>query len=290
MEWVSAITQGILLGGFYALLAAGLSFMFGVMGIVNLAHGASAVLGAYLGLWIMGATSLPWGVVLLIVIPVLAAIGWALQYFVLNRAISRGGLTPIIVTFGLSVIISSLLQQLFSADSRSIPSGGIGQLSIPLAPGLSVGVLPLITLVAGVVVIFGLQAYLDHTRQGRAMRAVSDDQEAARLMGIDNKRVYALATAIAMGTIAIAGVFLGLRTQFSPVYGDMVLIFAFEAVIIGGLGSLRGTLAGAMVLGLAQTIGGQIFPGYGVLAGHLVFLVLLAVRPQGIFNRNGVRA
>ncbi len=285
MDWINAAAQGVLLGGFYALLASGLSFLFGVMRIANLAHGASVVLAAYLALWVLELTGVPWFVTLVVVVPLIAALGWVLQLSILNRALERGGLAPILVTFGLAVALSSLIQQLFSADSRSIPAPGLGEASIAVAPGLAIGVLPLLTFGIGILVIVVLQLFLARTRLGRAIRAASDDASAAQLMGIDTKRIFALAAALAMATVGVAGVVLGLRTQFTPVYGNLVLIFAFEAVIIGGLGSLWGTLAGGLILGLAQTIGAQIFPGYGVLIGHLVFLVLLAARPSGLLPK-----
>lgn len=285
MEWINAGIQGVLAGGYFALIAAGLSFVFGVMRIVNLAHGTLAVLGAYLALTIMSVTGMPWWVALFVVAPVLAAFGWLLQTFVLNAAIQRAGHSPIIVTFGISVVVSSVLQEAFSADSRSLASSGLGATGIHIVDGVSIGVLPLLTAAVGVAVIGALQLFLARTRYGRAMRAVSDDQITAQLMGIDNRRIYALATAIAFATIAIAGVFLGLRTQFAPVSGNDQLIFAFEAVIIGGLGSLWGTLAGGVILGLAQALGNQATGGYGVLIAHLVFLLVLAVRPTGLFQK-----
>lgn len=285
MDWVSAVVQGVLGGGFFALLAAGLSFMFGVMRIVNLAHGTLVVLGAYLGLWIMTVTGVPWWIAVFVLVPVFGAVGWMLQIVVLNPSLTRGGLAPIIVTFGLAVIIASLLQETFSANQQSIRSDGLGSLSVTVVPGMSVGVLQVLTFVVAVLVILGLQLFLGHTRYGRAMRATSDDQVTAQLMGIDNRRIYALATAIALGTIAIAGMFLGMRTQFSPFSGNDMLIFAFEAVIIGGLGSIWGTLAGGIILGLAQALGNQVWSGYGVLVAHLLFLVILAVRPAGLFRK-----
>ncbi len=285
MEWVNAGIQGVLAGGFFALLAAGLSFVFGVMRIVNLAHGTLAVLGAYLALSVMGATGLPWWATLLVVVPAMAVIGWLLQMFVLNAAIESGGLAPIIVTFGIGVVISSSLQEVYSADSRALPSEGLSAWSIPLGDSVSVGALPLLAAVVGVAVIIALQLFLARTRYGRAMRAVSDDHVTAQLMGIENRRLYAMATAIAFATIAIAGVFLGLRTQFTPVSGNDQLIFAFEAVIIGGLGSLWGTLAGGIILGLAQAFGNQLTGGYGVLIANLVFLAILAVKPTGLFQK-----
>ena len=285
MEWLNAVVQGVLLGGLYALLAAGLSLMFGVMRIVNLAHGVLAVVAAYIGWILVDHFSMnPW-LTLIIVVPVMAAIGYGLQMGLLNPALGRGGLAPILVTFGLAVVITNLLQQFFSADNHSIQIGAIGTDSIQLTPDISIGVFPLLVFVVGVLAITALQLYLSRTRLGRAMRAASDDKDAAQLMGIDNRRIYAVATAIALGFVGLAGVFLGMRTQFSPTYGDATLIFAFEAVIIGGLGSLWGTLIGGMVLGIAQAVGAQFNPAYGILVGNLVFLIILAFRPTGLLQK-----
>ena len=284
MDWINAALQGVLLGGQYALLACGLSLIFGVMRIVNLAHGVLAVAAAYLALWLIDLTGVPPFLTLVLVVPVLAAVGYAIQRGLFNRALRHGELSPLLVSFGLAVIGANLLQELFTADSRKIAIGDLSTSSVELG-GLRLGVFSLLTLVVAVAVIVGLQLYLSRTRIGRAMRATKDDPEAATLMGIDEKHMYALATAIAIGTVALAGVFLGMSTQFSPTYGDLVLIFAFEAVIIGGLGSLWGTLLGGLVLGVAQTVGAQLDPAYGVLAGHLVFLVVLLFRPQGLLPK-----
>lgn len=284
MDWINAVLQGLLLGGQYALLACGLSLIFGVMRIVNLAHGVLAVASAYLAYWLVQQTGMPAFLTIVIVIPVLAAVGYAIQRGLFNPALRHGELSPLLVSFGLAVIGANLLQEIFTADSRKISIGTLSTASVELG-GLRLGVFSLITLVVAVGVIVGLQLYLSHTRIGRAMRATRDDPEAATLMGIDERHMYALATAIAIGTVALAGVFLGMSTQFSPTYGDLVLIFAFEAVIIGGLGSLWGTLLGGLVLGVAQTVGAQIDPAYGVLAGHLVFLVVLLFRPQGLLPK-----
>jgi branched-chain amino acid transport system permease protein len=279
---VNAVVQGVLLGGLYALVAAGLSLVFGVMRIVNLAHGVLAVLAAY-GALLLGE-NLGWNpfLSLLVVVPVMAALGFLLQRVLLDRALKEGELAPLLVTFGLAIIIQNLLLETFSADTQRLPVGALGGASIQLADGLAIGWFPLLAAVVGVLVIAGLGQFLARTRTGRAMRATSDDQEAAQLMGIDNRRLYAVATAIALGTVAIAGVFLGSRSTFDPAAGATTLIFAFEAVVIGGLGSLWGTLVGGVVLGIAQALGAAIDPAYGVLAGHLVFLAVLAVRPRGL--------
>ena len=285
MEWLNAILRGTLLGGLYALLAAGLSLMFGVMRIVNLAHGALAVLAAYAGVVLSTTFGIPAFATLIIILPLMFGLGWVLQMTLLNKSLNRGGLAPILVTFGLAVVLTQLFQEIFSADFKAIQAGSIATDSIIINDQIAIGVLPLLTFVVGVLVIIGLQLFLSRSRPGRAMRATSDDKDAALLMGIDNRRIYALATAIALTTVGLAGVFLGVRTQFNPTYGDVTLIFAFEAVIIGGLGSLWGTLVGGVVLGIAQTVGAQLNPAYGILIGNLVFLAILAFRPQGLLPK-----
>ncbi|MFC4631681.1 branched-chain amino acid ABC transporter permease [Promicromonospora alba] len=296
MDWLNAGVQGVLLGGQYALLACGLSLIFGVMRIVNLAHGVLAVLAAYLSL-VLVQQGLPLWLAVVVVVPVFAALGYAVQRGLFNPALAQvgrdsaggprgaGELAPLLVSFGVAVALTNLLQEVFSADTRKIPTGDLASAGLPVG-GLSVGVLPLITLAVAVAVIVAVQLFLARTTTGRAMRAVADDAEAAAMSGVDPKHLYAVATALAFATLALAGVFVGMSTQFSPGYGDLVLLFAFEAVIIGGLGSLWGTLAGGMVLGLAQTIGAQIDPQSGVLAGHLVFLAVLVVRPGGLMPRS----
>lgn len=286
---INALVQGILLGGVYALFACGLSLVFGVLRIVNLAHGDLTVLAAFLAVVVVGALGVSPVVALVVVVPLLAVLGYVLQRVLLQRSLEAGELAPLLVTFGLSIVIQNALLQTFSADTRSLPAGSFATAGLSLGGGVSVGVLALITLVVAVAVLAGLQLLLARTAIGRAMRATSDDPETAQLMGLDHRRVYAVATAIALGTVALAGVFYGLRGTFTPTLGPQILIFAFEAVIIGGLGSLWGTLAGGLVLGVAQTVGAQIQPSYGVLAGHLVFLLVLAVRPNGLFRKASTR-
>jgi branched-chain amino acid transport system permease protein len=285
MEWINAVVQGVLLGGQYALLACGLSLIFGVMRIVNLAHGVLAVAAAYVAMSLVRLTGGPAFLSLVVVLPAFALVGYALQRGLFNRALRGGELSPLLVSFGLAVIGANVLQEIYSPDSRSIAIGRLATSSIRLSDQVSIGMFALVTLVVGVAVIAGIQLFLATTRTGRAMRATRDDAEPARLMGIDDRHLYATATAIAIATVALAGVFLGMSTQFTPTYGDLVLIFAFEAVIIGGLGSLWGTLLGGLVLGVAQTVGAQVNPADGVLAGHLVFLAVLLVKPSGLLSK-----
>jgi branched-chain amino acid transport system permease protein len=285
MHWLNIIVQGVLLGGLYAMFAAGLSLIFGVMRLVNIAHGDLIVLAAYLSLLVVDTLGMGPLASLVIVVPLMAVIGYAVQRGILNRTLGDDLLPPLLVTFGLSIIIQNGLLELFTADSRRLQAGAIEVASIPVAPGLSLGVLPLLQFVAAVAVIAGLQALFYRTALGRAFRATSDDQAVAQLMGLDNRHVFGLAMAISLAVIAVAGVLLAIRTNFDPSIGPARLIFGFEAVIIGGLGSLWGTLAGGVILGVAQAIGAQIDPGWQVLAGHLVFLAILAVRPEGLFPR-----
>jgi branched-chain amino acid transport system permease protein len=283
--WLDAVIQGVLLGGLYALFAAGLSLIFGVMRLVNLAHGDFIVIAAYAILLIAGALGLDPFVAALIALPVLFVIGYALQHVLLNRTLGRDLLPPLLVTFGLSIIIQNGLLQLFSADSVRLRSGAIETASIPLGGGIAVGVVPLLTLVSAIAVIMFLNFVFYRTTIGQAFRATSDDLEIAQLMGIDVGRIFATAMALAFVVIAIAALYLGLRANFDPTIGPARLLYAFEAVIIGGLGSFWGTLAGGVVLGVAQTIGAHINPEWQVLSGHLAFLIVLVIRPRGLFPR-----
>ena len=285
MGWVDTILQGLLLGGLYALFATGLSLIFGVMRIVNLAHGDFSILAAFLAVVVAETAGLNPFLALLLVAPLMAALGYALQTLVLNRLLGRGILPPILVTFGLSIIIQNALLEIFSADSRRLNPGGIETASLSLGGGLAIGWFPFLTLGVAVLILVGLQLLIGRLSVGRAFRATSDDQETAELMGIDNRRLYGLAMALSLGIVAVAGVFLGVRATFTFSSGPDRLLFAFEAVIIGGLGSLWGTLVGGAVLGIAQTVGAKLSPGWGILTGHLVFLVVLLLRPQGLFTR-----
>lgn len=285
MDWINAVAQGILLGGLYALFAAGLSLIFGVMRLVNIAHGDLVVLAAYLALVVVQTTGVHPLAAGLVVVPLMAAIGYGLQRFLLNPTLGKDLLSPLLVTFGLSVILQNGLLAGFTADSRRLPAGPIETASVEILPGLALGVLPVLMFAAAVLVIAGLEVVFSRTSLGRAFRATSDDAEIAQLMALDRRHVYALAMALSAGIVAIAGIFLAIRTNFDPASGPARLIFGFEAVIIGGLGNLWGTLAGGVVLGVAQTLGAQVSPGWQILAGHLVFFLVLALKPRGLFPR-----
>lgn len=285
MDWVNAVLQGILLGGLYALFAAGLSLIFGVMRLVNIAHGDFIVLAAFLGLVVTGALGLHPLPALAIVVPVMALLGYALQRGILNQTLGRDILPPLLVTFGLSVILQNGLLEIFTADPQKLSAGALETASIPLGGGLNAGVLPVLTFAAAVLIIALLQWIFYRTALGRAFRAVSDNQDIAQLMGLNKAHIFGLAMALSMAVIAVAGIFLAVRTSFDPSVGPARLIFGFEAVIIGGLGNLWGTLIGGIILGVSQNIGAQINPGWQLLAGHIAFLIVLALRPRGLFPR-----
>jgi branched-chain amino acid transport system permease protein len=285
MQWFNIVLQGVLIGGLYAMFAAGLSLIFGVMRLVNIAHGDLIVFAAYVSLVVTQTMGVDPLTSLLLVVPVMAVIGYALQRGLLNRTLGDDLLPPLLVTFGLSIIIQNGLLELFTADSRRLQAGAIEVQAFELLQGVWIGVLPLLQFAIAVAVIAGLQILFYRTALGRAFRATSDDPSVAQLMGLDTRHVFAMAMALSLAVIAIAGVFLAVRTNFDPAIGPARLIFGFEAVIIGGLGSMWGTLAGGIILGVSQAIGAQIDPGWQLLAGHIVFLAILAVRPQGFFPK-----
>jgi branched-chain amino acid transport system permease protein len=285
LDWLDTIIQGVLLGGLYALFAAGLSLIFGIMRLVNLAHGDLIVLAAFAILALAGWFGIDPLFAVLFALPAMFVAGFALQHLLLNRTLGRDLLPPLLVTFGLSIIIQNGLLEAFTADSRRLRLGAVETASIQLGGGLAIGVIPVLTLVSAVAVILLLNHLFYRTALGRAFRATSDDLEIAQLMGIDHNRIYAIAMALAMVVATIAALYLGVTANFDPTIGPARLIYAFEAVIIGGLGSLWGTLAGGIIIGVAQTVGAKINPEWQILAGHIAFLALVLLRPRGLFPR-----
>lgn len=284
MSFLETIVQGVLLGGLYALFAAGLSLVFGVMRLVNLAHGDLIVLAAFLVLVLVSALGLDPFMAALVAMPIMFALGWALQYAVLNRTLGADILPPLLVTFGLSIVIQNALLEGFSADSRRIAAGALETASLEIGP-VSVGTMSLLTFLSAIAVIVGLNLVFYRTALGRAFRATSDDHVTAGLMGIHPDRIFATAMGLAMVVVTIAALYLGTRANFDPTIGPARLIYAFEAVIIGGLGSFWGTLAGGVIIGVAQTVGAAIDPEWQILAGHVAFLLVLLVKPRGLFPR-----
>jgi branched-chain amino acid transport system permease protein len=287
MSWVNAIIQGILTGGLYALFACGLSLLFGVMRVVNLAHGDLATVAAYIGIGIIAITHVPFLWSVPIVVAIMAVVGYVLQRSLLQAAITRGELTTLIVTFGLSIVIENGLLQFFTANNRGIGVGSsLISSSFSIGSGLQIAWLDVAIFGLAVVVLLGLQYFLSASKYGRLIRAVADDREAAQLSGANYQHVFGICAALAFATVALAGISYGMTTVVSPTTGtDTILLFAFAAVVIGGLGSLWGTLVGGIVLGVSQQIGAQINISYELLAGYIVFLVVLVIRPQGLTAR-----
>jgi branched-chain amino acid transport system permease protein len=274
----------LLLGGLYCLFALGQSLMFGVMRLTNTAQGDFIVLGAFGAIALASLVALHPALIALALLPVAFGAGYLLQRHVLNTTLGRDPLPSLVVTFGLAIVIQNALLEVFSADPRSLDSAGLNTRSVVVGD-LSVGLLPLIVFGVALAATAALQLLFNRTALGRSFRAVSDDREIAELMGLNAKRVYAHATGIAFMLILVAGVLQAMRTTVSPSDGPLLLLFAFEAVIIGGMGSFWGSFAGAMVLGVTQQIGFRLDPGWGIWFGHLVFLAVLVVRPQGLFPR-----
>ena len=281
---METVLQGVLLGGLYGLFALGLSLMFGVMRLTNTAHGDFIILGSFATLSVVSTGLTPIQSVF-VTLPVAWLMGYAMQRYVLNGTLGKDPLPSLVVTFGLSIVTQNFLLELFSADPRSIETDGFNTWGWAVTDSISIGVLPVMILVLAVSTTIFLQLLFKYTSIGRSFRAVSDDPEIAELMGLNSKKVYALATGLAFVLMSISGSLQGMRTTVSPSDGPMLLLFAFEAVIIGGMGSFWGTLAGAMLLGIAQQLGFRWDPGWGIWCGHMVFLLILIVRPQGLFPK-----
>lgn len=287
MDLLNALLQGILLGGVFALFASGLSIMFGVMRIVNLAHGDLAVLAAFIAMMALTHTRLPaWGLV--VIAPAFGLLGYVMQRLLITPSLNAGPIATLVATFGLSIVIQNALIEGFSADVRSLEVGRLATASANLGAGIDLPLVGILGLGTAIAVIGGMQAFLSRSRTGRMMRAASDDVETAALTGANARHIYAVATAIAFSTLALAGILLGTRSSFSPTAGTLILIFAFEAVVIGGLGSLWGTLLGGLILGLTQSAVAYYDPAQAILAGHIVFLAVLAFRPQGLIPARSV--
>lgn len=284
MTLLNAIVQGILVGGLYALFATGLSISFGVMRLVNLSHGDWAVVAAFAASTVVAASGWSPFWTLLALVPAGFAVGMLTQRVVFDRLVGVDPAYQIVATFGLAIVLQNVLLQRYGANVRSLEVGTFTSSSFRITDDLAIGSFTLLRFVVAVGVLGLLSLLLARTRLGRAFRATSDDPSAARLVGIDNRTIYGVATGLAFATVVIAGVFNGMQTNFSAASGPELLIYAFEAVVIGGLGSLWGTLAGGVVLGVAQNLGAEWNVEYKQLVGHLVFLAVLVIRPTGLFG------
>jgi branched-chain amino acid transport system permease protein len=286
--WLNVIVSGVLLGGFYALFACGLSLMFGVMKIINLAHGDMAVVAGYTAVFLVPKFHLPEVWSFLVVVPIFALLGYIVQRTLFQKSIDRDPFTTLLVTFGLSVVIENLLLEIYTANAQSINIGSLITKSWQVNNTISVSYLSLTVLIVSVVVLGALQLFLSKTSTGRQIRAVSDDREAAQLCGTNYRHIFGIASSLAFATVALAGIAFGMYTSLSPTAGGVNLLFAFETVVIGGIGSLWGTLVGGILLGIAQQFGAHFNEQYTVLAGNFLFLLVLAIRPQGLFGKKVV--
>jgi branched-chain amino acid transport system permease protein len=285
MIWLNILIQGTLIGGFYALFACGLSLMFGVLKVINLAHGDMAVVAGYVAVFLTPHLHIPEIWSFLVVVPIFGLIGYIVQRTLIQKSIDRDPFTTLLVTFGLSVVIENLLLEVYSANGQTVNIGAIGYESWHPGSIFYISYVSLGVLGTAVLVLLILQMFLSRTNTGRLIRAVADDREAAQMSGANYRHIFGIAAAIAFATVALAGIAYGMMTQFAPTSGGVNLLFAFEAVVIGGIGSLWGTLIGGVALGIAQQFGAHFNVGYQILAGNVLFLIVLAIRPQGLFGR-----
>lgn len=288
MAWVETLLSGLMLGGLYALFGLGLSLIFGVMRIANIAHGELVIGGAFLAFTVAGAAPLHPLLLLGLVTALMFGLGWALQAALVNRVLGGDPLRPLLLTFGLSVLVQNLLVEAFGADSRSLDPGAFRTASLDLGP-LALGLLPLSTF-ALTLALFGLLHWgLNHTGWGRVVRATADDPEIVAVMGVETRRVFAGVMALSAALAALAGMLLAMRTAVTPFSGVERLLIAFEVVVIGGLGSIWASLAGGLILGLVHAASFRLDPASGLLYGHLLLLAILLIRPQGLAGQRRTR-
>jgi branched-chain amino acid transport system permease protein len=283
--WVNQIVQGVLLGGLYTTFAMGLSLSVGIMRFVNIAHGDLIVLVSFLILTLTTTLGLSPLLAVLVTLPITFVGGYLLQRLLLQRVLGKGVLPIILVTFGLSIIVQNGLLGTFGADTRKVAGGAIETATLVLGGGVNVGLLPLTIFLSAIAMVIVLDFVLYRTRLGARIRAVSDDVAAADLVGLPSARIYAVAMGIVGVTIAISAGFMSIWTNFDPTSGPSRLLVAFEAVVLGGLGSLWGTLLGGIIIGVAQAIGAQVDAAWQLLAGHIVFLAIFMLRPEGLFPK-----
>lgn len=285
MDLLQPILNGLLLGGLYAVIGIGLSTMFGIVRLLNLAHGDLMILSAYLSMTLAAWFGLNPFLSLILVIPVMFFLGILIQKYLLNRVIGKELEPPMLVAFGLSFILQNFLLLVFTPDAQSLMTD-LSLKTIPLGNSLNISVLYLVNFCVGCGVILGLYLFFRKTYLGMAIRAASDDEMGARVTGVNTKAIYACAMGVALITASVAGVLAGMTFMFYPHTGPQYLIIAFGVVIIGGLGSLKGTLVGGVILAQAQLIGAHVLgPGYQLLVGYLVLLIVLALKPEGLFKR-----
>ena len=284
-ELKAPIINGLLLGGLYGIIGIGMSMIFGIVRLVNLAHGDLVILASYLSLVTMRFFPVNPLFTLIIVIPVMCLIGFVIQYYLFNRTLGKGMNPPLLIAFGLSIILQNVLLLVFTPDARTLFTS-ISVKTLPLGSFLSLPMVYLVDFIVSLIAITLLSRFFNRTYMGKAIRAASDDEGAAQLVGINTKTIYAVAMAIATGTAAVAGVLVGMTFTFYPHTGPEYLIIAFGVVVVGGLGSLLGTFIGGLILGLAQILGAHFLgPGFQLLIGYLILLIVMTFKPTGLFAK-----
>ncbi|UWS01877.1 branched-chain amino acid ABC transporter permease [Phaeobacter inhibens] len=281
---IEILINGLFLGGLYALFGLGLSLIFGVMRIANIAHGELAIAGAL----VLFTLSAAWPVSPLLLMPLVCAgafaFGWLLQTQLLNRVLSPDPMPALLVTFGLSVVMQNAMVGLYGANSRSIDLGAVKTANLTIA-GQTIGWLPLGIFLLSLSLFGGLHLVLRKTRLGRAVRATSDDAETVALFAIRRRRIFAIAMAVSAACAALAGMLLASRSSITPFSGAERLLIAFEVIVIGGLGSIWASYLGGIALALVHVVGFYFDPASGLLYGHLLLLVFLLIRPQGLAGK-----
>lgn len=280
-----SIIQGLLLGGLYAAIGIGMNLIFGIVKLTNLAHGDFLILASYISYAVVTATGVEPLLSLIIVVPVMFIIGFIIQNLMLNRVLGSGQNPPLLITFGLSIVIQNLILYFFTADARFLKSS-LTTKSLVITDTIRISYTYLIGCLVGVLLIIVLAYYFKNTYQGKAIMAASDDKEAAQLMGVNIKNIYGIAMGISLSTAGFAGVLIGMIYNYYPTSGSAYLVTAFAVVVIGGIGSTYGTLAAGLIFGVAQVLGAYFFGASAqLLTGYVVLLIMLIVRPQGLFSR-----
>jgi branched-chain amino acid transport system permease protein len=282
---IEPLINGILLGGLYAVIGIGLSMIFGIMRQVNLAHGELMILASYFALLTLHLVGLHPLLTICFVMPAMFLVGYVIQTLLFNRVMEKGMEPFLMISFGLSIILQNAMLLIFTPDARSLQSAMVIK-SVDVFGLFNIPLIYLVNFAIGLLVLLLLQQFMKRTYLGWAINASADNVTAAKLMGINPKRVYALAMGIAASTAAVSGVLVGMSFTFYPHSGTQYLIIAFGVVIIGGLGSLPGTFIGGLILGVSQLLGARIIgPGFQLLSGYIILLIVLTIRPQGILGR-----
>ena len=283
--FLQALINGIMLGGFYAAMMLGFSVIWGVMGVINLAHGEMIMVGAYLSWYLNTNFGVDPFVSLLIVMPIMFVVGYVLQLILINRVVNRPILASLLVTFGLSIAVSNLAKVVFTADPRltnTALSGAwnVGNITFPVTKTAIMGV--------ALIIMASLWLFLQKTRTGKSIRAAAQNKQAARIVGIDINRIYAITFGICIAITGAAGALISPTQAVFPFMGVPLTLRAFTITALAGLGSIPGALMGGVVLGIVESMIGIYVPGIGtnlaIIASFVLLVVVLVTRPQGLFG------